>query len=159
MFQGARAIACGRGSWGGTSPPPRWLERGGETVHRGLDRICGRERRAFTDKAAKLSCVTSPRTRPRRRGGRGCALPDARPRDSRRLERRPQGAEAARTVAEHVATEEVAGHGQVGRERGRAGAAGRGSCCGTGSRETLPSANKARVRPPRQGKCRIRLAR
>ena len=30
------------------------------------------------------------------------------------------------------------------------GAAGRGSCCGMGSRETSPSANKARARPPRQ---------
>ena len=125
-----------RGGWRG----------GGETAHRGVGRICGREICAFADKAAESPCVTSPRRRSRQRGRRGRAPPDARPRDSRRSgrclwERRPR--ERSR--------------GTLPRRRSRArgsrkgaGAAGRGSCCGRGGGETSPVADKARARPPRQ---------
>ena len=100
---------------------------------------------AFTDKAAKLPCGGSLRTRLRRRGGKGRASPDVRPCNFRRSGRRPPWAEAERTVARHVAVEGVGGNGEARRERGPAG---RGRGRGTGGGETSPSADKTRARPP-----------
>ena len=76
----------------------------------------------------------------------GGALPDTLPHDSQRTGRRASQAETARTVGGHVAEEEAALHGEVGRERE---AAGRGCSRGTGGEETSPTANKACAQTPR----------
>lgn len=114
---------CGRG--GRRRERGRGGGRGGvETPRRGRHSADVREQRRLRGQAAELLCAQgiSSRTRPRRRGRRERASPAARPRNFRRPGRRPPRAEAAQTVAGHVAVEELMGHGDEGRSGGTSAA-------------------------------------
>ena len=120
-----RHEAGGEGGRPRTRPPrgtsPQWQERG-RRDHVPRTRLCSRPREMRLYGQGRQTVVRDVlRTRPRRQGRRGRAPPDARPRNSRRLGRCSLRAEATRTVAGHVAAEEVVGHGEVGKEQLAAG--------------------------------------
>ena len=110
--QGARANACGRGRRGGTSPPPRWLEREGRDralrtgphLRPRETRLRGQGRRIAVRDVPAQEVAAAWEARARAAGREAARLPT--------VGTSPLVAEAARTVAGHVAAEEVAGTGK-----------------------------------------------